>query len=345
MIQYRRMKSPEFIAHGTPSEQRAEKILDEGFIAQEGRATVSGDIIYAFEWATERERQKSSRGRDTEIAEGETGRIIILKIPEDTIVGYGTQTGVVVNEKEKKITGYPRKYVSGRRQLGIYIRGADEDGVNATKKQKAMEQAKEDLEILKIKIADFLRSENLDPRAADSLGYMRAAIKNFEPQRQAEILKKAEDFEKQKKILTKKARHIITLPKEQVLISIHPTEALGKKLAELSKEIRNLEKIDIARYTRELSEIIEENPENFLASGCNIPHTLARLIETTIETELVNGIRSLSKKLNKQKVLRFLTETALAKKMNPSIQMNCDTNLKPYRKKRLLKILIWEARS
>ncbi len=50
------MKSPEFITHGTSSEKDAEKIKNEGFKAQEGRTTVSGDLIYAFEWATKQER-------------------------------------------------------------------------------------------------------------------------------------------------------------------------------------------------------------------------------------------------------------------------------------------------
>ena len=55
------MKSPEFITHGTSSEKDAEKIKNEGFEAQEGRATVSGDLIYAFEWATKQERRKGSK--------------------------------------------------------------------------------------------------------------------------------------------------------------------------------------------------------------------------------------------------------------------------------------------
>ncbi|MDP7466399.1 MAG: hypothetical protein QGH85_02135 [Candidatus Pacebacteria bacterium] len=81
------MKSPEFIAHSMSSEKDAEKIKNEGFEAQEGRATVSGDLIYAFEWATTQERRKGSKS-ESEIGEEEKGRMIILKVPAVHLIQY-----------------------------------------------------------------------------------------------------------------------------------------------------------------------------------------------------------------------------------------------------------------
>ena len=61
----------------------------------------------------------------------------------------------------------------------------------------------------------------------------------------------------------------VAISQENILMSVVPTAELGKKLSELSK-IRNLEAVDLENFTEEISKIIEDNKENFLASGLDV---------------------------------------------------------------------------
>jgi len=72
------MKSPEYVAHGTSSAESAKGIEEKGFLVKEGRATVSGDLIYAFKWATEQERRKGSQD-ESEPEAGEVSRMVIMQ--------------------------------------------------------------------------------------------------------------------------------------------------------------------------------------------------------------------------------------------------------------------------
>jgi len=110
------MKSPEYITHGTSSEADAEKIVEEGFKVEEGRATVSGDLIYSFEWATEQERRKGSKS-ESEVGDEEIGRMVIMKTPDNVQIDVGTHTNIDVNTEDKELSGYPLKYIGGRKQL------------------------------------------------------------------------------------------------------------------------------------------------------------------------------------------------------------------------------------
>jgi hypothetical protein len=96
------MKSPEYIAHGTTSADDARKIESEGFLAEEGRATVSADLIYAFGWATEQERRRGSKS-ESEIEDGETGRIIIMKTPAERSIDVATHTDIAGDDEKKEI--------------------------------------------------------------------------------------------------------------------------------------------------------------------------------------------------------------------------------------------------
>ena len=116
------MRSPEFVVHGTASEKDAQKIEQEGFNALEGRATVSADLYYALKWAQEKDRRQHSKSTAT-IEHGEQGRVIVMHVPEDKVVGYAEHTSVNVDADAKEVTGFSSKYISGRRQLGIYNEG------------------------------------------------------------------------------------------------------------------------------------------------------------------------------------------------------------------------------
>jgi len=222
------MRSPEFISHGTASEEDAEKIK-EGFEVEEGRATVSGDLIYSFEWATQHERRRGSKS-ESKIDEDETGRIIIMKVPEDMGVNYATHTNVAINEEEKQLEGFPSKYVSGRKQLGIYT------GNNSNERKEQLEEDKAE----------------------------------------------------------KKEVPKVVVHKEYILMSIVPTKELGNKLEEMRTQIRNLEKIDIEKLTKEITALIEAGQENFTAPDTDIEKVVHELLETTQETEVVNMVRAFS---------------------------------------------------
>lgn len=281
------MKSPEFITHGTSSEKDAEKIKNEGFEAQEGRATVSGDLIYAFEWATKQERRKGSKS-ESAIGEEEKGRMVIMKVPEDKSVDYATHTGIEVDEEAKEISGYSSKYVSGRKQLAIYGEG------DVAEKRERIEQAKKELKEIDTQFSVFFRENNIDPDQIKSKEDLVEAIKSFDIEKKVEILKKAEELERQRSEKRKEAEPDIAISQENILMSVVPTAELGEKLGELSQKIRNLEAVDLENFTKEISKIIEDNKENFLASGLDVREVVGNLLASTMETEVVNMVRSLS---------------------------------------------------
>ncbi|HOE15168.1 MAG TPA: hypothetical protein PLH82_00440 [Candidatus Paceibacterota bacterium] len=281
------MKSPEFITHGTSSENDAEKIKNEGFEAQEGRATVSGDLIYAFEWATKQERRRGSKS-ETEIGDKEKGRIVIMKVPEDKSVDYATHTDIEVDEVSKEITGYSSKFESGRKQLAIYDEG------DVVEKRKKIEQAKKELKEINAQFSVFFKENNIDPDQIKSKENLIEAIKNFDIEKKIEILKKAEELERQRAEKRKLAEPNVTISQENILMSVVPTLELGEKLSELEQKIKNLEKVDLKYFTEEISKIIENDKENFLVSGLDVREVVRNLLATTLETEVVNMIRSLS---------------------------------------------------
>lgn len=235
------MKSPEFITHGTSSEKDAEKIKNEGFEAQEGRATVSGDLIYAFEWATKQERRKGSKS-ESEIGEEEKGRMVIMKVPEDKSVDYATHTNIEVDETSKEIAGYSSKYESGRKQLAIYNEG------DVVEKREKIEQAKKELKELDAQFSAFFRENNIDPDQVKSKEDLIEVIKSFDIEKKIEILKKAEEMERQRTEKRKEAESNVSISQENILMSIVPTQELGEKLGELSQKIRGLEKVELENF-------------------------------------------------------------------------------------------------
>lgn len=120
------MKSPEYIVHGTSSEEDALKIEEHGFEADEGRASVSTDLIMAFNWALNKEKRKASKS-ETEVKEDEEGRIIIMGVPEDKVIDYGEQTEIEVDDNKKEVTGFVSRYENGRRYLAIYNDSKESD--------------------------------------------------------------------------------------------------------------------------------------------------------------------------------------------------------------------------
>lgn len=122
------MKSPEYFIHGTSSDVDAERIKEEGFVAKEGRATVSTDLVMAFRWASDVGKREASKS-ETAIKEDDKGRIIIMKPTDDQTVDYGKNTSVSVDKDEKKVSGYISRYQSNRRYLALYEDLNDKDKV------------------------------------------------------------------------------------------------------------------------------------------------------------------------------------------------------------------------
>jgi len=277
------MKSPEYITHGTSSEKDAEKIKEKGFEAQEGRATVSSSLIYSFEWATKQERRKGSKS-ETEIEEGENGRMVIMKVPKEKSIDYATHTDIEVDESEKEISGYTSKYISGRKQLAIYNEG------DVIKKREKIEQAKEEIKEINKQLSDFFREYGIDSEQIKSKEDLIEAIKPFDIEKKIEILKKAEVIEKQRTQTRKEAEPKTEISQENVLMSIVPTQELGSKLDELQQKMENLEKINLENFTDEISKIIKDNKENFLASGLDVQEVVGNLLTSTIEVGVVNMV-------------------------------------------------------
>lgn len=212
------MRNREFMIHGTSSESDARGIENEGFEFKEGRASISQSLLYALEWATKPERRKGSESKSA-VGPNDQGRIIIMKSGEGYNIDYANHTDIHIDQDTKEITGYPSKYVSGRKQQAIY----------------KIEQESADQEI---------SSKNI-------------------------------------------------VSKENILLSIRPTEDLIRELKSLESNIRELKPLDITDLSRRVAEAVSNSTDE--------PHTteeilpmITTLIKTTIEAEAVNQVRSIS---------------------------------------------------
>jgi hypothetical protein len=281
------MKSKEFIIHGTSSEKDAKNIQKEGFKAEEGRATIYKDLIYAVEWATQKERRRGSKSK-TPVGKNEIGRMIIMKLPENRKVDYATHTNIEIDESSKEIKGYSSKYQSGRRQFAIY------NEKNIVEKRKKIEKAKKELEEIENAFKTFLQENNINPNQIKSKEDLINATKSFDIEQKIKILQQIEKFEKDIKEKRKEAEPETFISKENILMSIVPTKELQEKLNELNDKIKSLETIDLEKFTEQISQIIKNNKENFIASSLDIKEIIKSLLTSTIETEAVRIIRSLS---------------------------------------------------
>lgn len=185
-------KSPEFITHGTSSVKDAEKIQNEGFKAEEGRATVSADLIYSFEWATVKFKRKGSKSK-TGIEDGEIGRMIIMSVPEEQHIGYAVHTDVEIDDKTKSISGYSSKYVSGRKQLAIY---KERDILN---KRREFEQYKTELAELQSQILNLCKSYNIDYTLIQTRDDFLRATSSLESSQKVDIRTEGENIYNQMK--------------------------------------------------------------------------------------------------------------------------------------------------
>lgn len=306
------MKSPEFITHGTSSVQDAEKIQNEGFKAEEGRATVSADLIYSFEWATDESKRKGSKSR-TEIEDGEIGRMIIMSVPEEQYIGYAVHTDVEIDDETKSISGYSSKCVSGRKQLAIY---EERDILN---KRRELEQYKTELAELQSQIRNLCERYNIDYTLIQTRDDFWRVTNSLESSQKVNIRREGENIYDQMKAKRKLAEPEVLLPQENVLMSVVPTEDLGNVLIELKSKIEAVEKVDIESFVDSIAQIISKNKDNFIASGVDTREIIENLVESTIETEVMNLIRSLAgdvKRVQGYKVYNRGTDEVKEKEVN-----------------------------
>lgn len=105
-----------YFLHGSASLLDAQGIAAEGLHCREGRATLSTDLAHSLSWAVGENQQYSDS--TTARGEYEEGRVFIFKKPDELKVDYALFTNAVVSKD--RVTGFPLKYASGRKQLGLY---------------------------------------------------------------------------------------------------------------------------------------------------------------------------------------------------------------------------------
>jgi hypothetical protein len=283
------MKSPEYIVHGTTSKKDAEGIEKAGFKAEEGRATVSASLIYALEWATEDQKRGGSKSK-TELANGETGRIIVMRTPYNTHIDYATHTNVEVDDEAKELSGYITKYVSGRKQLGIYSGSENETAIKRVK----IESVKKEILQTKTELVNFLAQHGIEHDALESWEDLVEAVGQREAEEQVLILKQAEYLNNKIQLLRPEAETPIALEKKDILMSIAPSTVLTSALIFLRTDIYALKNVDIEKWTEEITDIILLDEENNITKEVDVKEVIQELLRTTIKTEAVNVVRSVA---------------------------------------------------
>ncbi|MCX6741058.1 MAG: hypothetical protein NTY61_01525, partial [Candidatus Parcubacteria bacterium] len=118
--------------HGTTSMIDARGIEEAGLRCREGRAMLSTDLAHSLAWAAGEKRQYSES--QTAVGKDEAGRVFIFRKPDELRVDYGLFTDAVVTEN--RVTGFPIKYASGRKQLALYQPGSTKDQLQKLKKEE-----------------------------------------------------------------------------------------------------------------------------------------------------------------------------------------------------------------
>ena len=287
------MKKPEYIVHGTASEKDAKNIEKEGFCAEEGRATVSTNLAYAYEWATDVTRRRGSKSESIPNQE-EMGRILVMKAPNEMSVDYSSHSDVVTNNEEKEISGYVDKYISGKKQLALY------GSANTGLKREELEKNKAEISSLKNEFDEYIRGLKLNN--VTTFENLEDGLKNYDLDKKLEILKKIEDYKKEINEKRKLAEPDLLINRENILLSIRPSEELGALLKNFVNEITSLKNPDISQYLDELLKVVNKDKENYVAT--NDPEKVfSELLRSTIESVVVNKIRSLS--LDVKRVLGY----------------------------------------
>jgi hypothetical protein len=129
-------------------------------------------------------------------------------------------------------------------------------------------------------------------------------LKRFEIEQRIEILKTLEGYEKQIATKKKEAEIPLSLEQENVLLSIRPSEELGRELERFKTDITNLRSPDLEDYLTKLSEIIEKDKSNYIGDE-DVKSILKNLLESTIESIVINNVRSLAMDVRRANGYRF----------------------------------------
>lgn len=121
-----------YFLHGAASIIDAQAIETAGLSCREGRATLSTDLAHSLAWAVGEKRQYSESKTARE--ENEEGRVFIFRKPDDLRVDYGLFTDAVVTKN--RVTGFPIKYASGRKQLALYRPESTKEQLRELKKEE-----------------------------------------------------------------------------------------------------------------------------------------------------------------------------------------------------------------
>lgn len=207
------MKSPEYVIRATSTQETLASILEQGFVAQSGKAMVSTDMVLAYEWALNPAHFVDSKDQK------KTGSIVVMRVPSEVSVDNAIKTGIKVNHAEKVVSGYTGRHRYSRRQLALYNRSGQETEVR--------------------------------------------------------------------------------IPPCDVLLNIQPFDSLGVLLADVKASTKNFQKIACEDAAAKIAGTILEREDHFVAPGVNVHRVINSLMASTVETLIVNRIRSLSMDVKK----------------------------------------------
>src|SRR6266566_4026694 len=76
-----------WVVHGTSNATDALSITDAGLNFIEGRPTFSTNLVHAYDWTVNPEKQAQSLGRGEMV--GEPGSVMLVAVPSNLYLGHG----------------------------------------------------------------------------------------------------------------------------------------------------------------------------------------------------------------------------------------------------------------
>lgn len=108
-----------FVLHGTPSLRDANSMMSSGIKFVEGGPLVSTNIVHAYDWTVNPEKQGQLAGGGA--VAGEPGMVLVCAVPSNFHVGYGVFTTAYIDRALKLVSGSPMRYAGARKQLAFYM--------------------------------------------------------------------------------------------------------------------------------------------------------------------------------------------------------------------------------
>ena len=164
-----------YFLHGNSSPEDSKSIAAVGLNVMEGRATLSCNLVHAFDWAMSSEKRQVYSQSETPTEENSRGSVFVVEKPNQNSFGFANFTGFTIDHEKREIRGQPLKWASAYKQIGVF----SDQNVEIRKKQLEAVTMKERPKV-NINENALILQVNPSKQASITIEELDTKIKKFE---------------------------------------------------------------------------------------------------------------------------------------------------------------------